>query len=251
MGKTEKPKSTWRERKQDIKRKWLSPFIYLEWRCERLSYLLERWAFLEILGHAGRFVILLAVISYIWGIEERRKVKHYQAWQVINAAQGKPGSGGRIDALQDLNKDKVPLSGVDASGSYLVEIDLKEAYLSDANFSGANLSYANLSGAILPGADLSGADLIFTNLSGTYLCEADLSKALLLRANLSGAYLGEANLLNVRHWRGIKSIEFANIYDVNNPPSGFIEWAKEHGAKIIESEDEWEALLKEKRAKIK
>lgn len=66
--------------------------------------MLGRWAFLDVLGHTGRFAILVAVISYIWGIEGRQKERHYQAWQVINAAQGKPGSGGRIDALKDLKK---------------------------------------------------------------------------------------------------------------------------------------------------
>ena len=70
MSDSEKPES-WRERKQFIKHKWFVPFIYVEWRCEQLSKLLDHWAFLDILGHAGRFTVLVAVIFYIVGCPER------------------------------------------------------------------------------------------------------------------------------------------------------------------------------------
>jgi hypothetical protein len=175
MGKIEEQQISWRERKQTIKHKWLRPLIFVEWLCERLSYLLGRWAFLEILGHVGRFSILASVVVgvgvYWWEADERRmqaenqrKAKHYQAWQVINAAQGKRSSEGRIDALQDLNMDKVSLRGVDVSNAYLSEIDLKDADLEDANLSGAILVAANLSRANIRGANLSGANLYEANL---------------------------------------------------------------------------------------
>jgi len=76
--------------------------------------------------YAGRLTVLVAVIFYIVGCPERqrqaenqRKTKHYQAWQVINSAQGKKYSGGRIDALQDLNKEEVDLIGVDIYNAFL------------------------------------------------------------------------------------------------------------------------------------
>ena len=56
--------------------------------------------------------MLLAVVSYFSESKDRIKQKHYQAWQVINSAQGKGGSGGRIDALEELHADGVPLVGV-------------------------------------------------------------------------------------------------------------------------------------------
>jgi len=319
MSKAEKPDSSWRERKKTIKHKWLTPFIFAEWLCEWVSYLIGRWAFLRILGHAGRLTILIAVIFYFTESNDRRKAKQYQAWQVINAAQGKPGSGGRIDALQELVKDRVPLTGVNVSNAYLAHIKIENAYLGDANLSGANLfradlsgadlSNANLSGANLFRADLSGADLSkanlfgadlsnanlsgsdffranlsgadlskanlsgahlfsanlseadlsnanlsgadlwYADLSGADLWYADLSGAIPLQINLSGARLSEANLLNIRNWQEVKSVEFANIYGVKNPPDGFIEWAKEHGAVSIEDQREWEKLLREKMQK--
>ena len=86
MSNSEKPKSSWRERRQSIKHKWLVPFIFTEWLCEWVSYLLRQWAFLDILGHAGRLTILIAIIFYFMEADERRmasenqrKAKHHQA----------------------------------------------------------------------------------------------------------------------------------------------------------------------------
>src|SRR5579871_6672572 len=61
-----------------------------------------RWGagLLDVLEHLGTFSVLIAVIFYFADSGNRRKQKHYQAWQVINTAQGKGGSGGRIEALQ-------------------------------------------------------------------------------------------------------------------------------------------------------
>ena len=56
-------------------------------------------------GVFGDFLGIGAVIFYFTESGDRRKQKHYHAWQVINTAQGKNGSGGRIEALQELNED--------------------------------------------------------------------------------------------------------------------------------------------------
>jgi hypothetical protein len=277
MSDSEKPKS-WRERRKKIKKKWHVPFIYLEWRCERLSYWLGQWAFLDILGHAGRLTILIAVIFYIKGCTERqrqaedqRKAKHYQAWQVINAAQGKTGDGGRMDALQELHRDGISLAGVDISKAHLRALNLEnallmfaklnDAYLYKANLSGATLANANLSDAYLAGSNLSGAMLMKANLSGASFRNADLIGANLYYANLTGtdlydADLAEANLYcadiaEITGWQRIKSIEFANIYGIKGQGERFIEWAKEHGAVSIESYEEWERFLQEKRREKK
>ncbi len=233
------------------------PFIFPEWICERISYLLGRWAFLDILGYAGRLTILIAVIAYFMEADERRmqaenqrKAKHYQAWQVINAAQGKRSSGGRMDALKDLNSENVSLAGVDVSNATLPDLNLQNADLSDANLCGANLVRANLSGARLSGANLSGADLIRADLSQVSFQGADLSGAYLWSANLSGAHLFRANLvgaklLRVKNWQKIENIRFANIYGVEDAPSGFAEWAKKHGAVNYESHTKWRDLLEQ------
>src|SRR5262245_27012735 len=46
-----------------------------------------------------------------------RKAANYQAWQVVNSAHGRGGSGGRIDALEDLVRNDVSLAGVQLDGA--------------------------------------------------------------------------------------------------------------------------------------
>lgn len=66
--------------------------------------------------------ILWAVFRYRSLADDQRKAKHYQAWQAISDAQGKPGSGGRRTALEDLHKDgderiyREPTCGTRTSG---------------------------------------------------------------------------------------------------------------------------------------
>ena len=275
MSDSEKPKS-WKEVRQSIKHKWLVLFIFPEWLCEWFSYFLGRWAPIDILGYAGHFAILVALILYFWGCPERhrqaedqRKAKHYQAWQVITVSQGTRGGGGRKDALEDLNKDDVSLAGVDISEAYLPKLNLPGAQLADANLArvdlrhanltGADLQHANLARAYLQGARLAEADLTYANLTEATLWDANLAEADLTGANLAGAHvrnanlarvhLGRVNLKNINFWRDITSIEQAKIYDVQNPPEGFIEWATapKQGAVLIKDKEEWRKLLAEKR----
>ena len=148
------------------------------------------------LGSAGIIFLLEA--------KDRQKRDHYEAWQVINLAQGQPGSGGRIQALQDLNRDGVDLKGVDVSMADLSGIDLRGANLKHANFSYTQLDSANLEGACLDnanfesanifGANLRDAILYNTRLENANLSEADLEDAHLFNVSLSGAYLWKTNL---------------------------------------------------------
>jgi len=162
---------------------------------------LERRVFLDILRRIECLAIIVAVFFYVWGYpgrkrqaENQQKAKHYQAWQVISAAQGKPGDLGRKIALQDLNRDGISLSGVDVSQAYLPQLDLQSANLWKANLSKANLFGAKLSNAVLQFANLSGADVSEANLSGALLTEANLSGANLSNTNLIEAGLFFAEL---------------------------------------------------------
>src|SRR5262249_55792413 len=91
----------WSIRRQSIKHAWSVPFWAFEWCWEWLAYILGNWSLLEVLEYLGSFGVLVAVVFYFSESGDRLKQKHYQAWQVINTAQGKGGSGGRIDALQE------------------------------------------------------------------------------------------------------------------------------------------------------
>ena len=90
-----RPKPWYRQRAQ-AKYGWLIPVFALEWGWRWLAYLLSGWAFLEVLEYFGTLSLLVAAVSYFGESKDRMKQKHYQAWQVINSAQGKGGSGGRI-----------------------------------------------------------------------------------------------------------------------------------------------------------
>jgi hypothetical protein len=219
--------------------KWLSPFIALEWMSDWVAFVLSNWSLLEVLEYLGSFSVLVAVIFYFSESGDRIKQRHYQAWQVINTAQGKGGSGGRIEALQELNADSVPLVGVDASSAFLQGLNLKGANLMRSDFSSAdlrnsnftsvdftfsNLNSANLRNAALDHAKLAEADLRNADLSGSSLAGADLSGA-----TLDDADLRRADLRDIQ-WQHLKSLQRANIAAVRNAPEGFVSWAMSQGA---------------------
>jgi hypothetical protein len=235
----------WATRKQEIRRSWTRPFWALEWFWEWMAYLLNNWTFLEVLEYVSSLGVLLAVFFYFAESGDRIKQRHYQAWQVINTAQGKGGSGGRIEALQELNADGVSLVGVDVSGAFLQGVRLRKANLVRANFSGADargadLNLANFTNADLHSANFRDATLHGSTLAGADLDDADLSGADLTGADLSGtsfvnADLENADLRGIR-WERIRDLKMANIYGVRTAPEGFVAWALRHGAVQVKSE---------------
>jgi hypothetical protein len=235
----------WAHRKAGIKHAWAVPLWKFEWYWEWVAYVLSNWSFLEVLEYLGSFSILIAVVFYFSESGDRLKQKHYQAWQVINTAQGKGGSGGRIEALQELNADGVPLVGVDASSAFLQGIHLERARLLRSNFNAADLRdsalvYADFSDADLRSANfrnsnLRNASFERANLEDSDLSGTDLDNVDLAGATLSNADLRFANLANVR-WRDAGAVRNANIYGVKNAPDGFLPWALQHGAVQSESD---------------
>src|ERR1700722_16478987 len=229
----------WPIRKERINHRWTTPFWRIEWALDWVPYVLSRWPFLDVLECLEGFSVLIAVIFYFSESGDRLKQKHYQAWQVINTAQGKGGSGGRIAALQELNVDRIPLVGVDVSGAFLQGAKLANARLLRANFNSADLrdSYfhladftdADLKSANFRASNLTKANFRRADLSGSDLGEADLTDANLAGANLDDADLSGANLAGVQ-WREIASAKNATIEGVKNAPPGFVDWAKQKGA---------------------
>ena len=228
----------WAIRKQAIPHAWAKPLWAFEWFCEYAAYLLNNWSFLEVLEYLSSFGVIVAVIFYFAESGDRTKQKHYQAWQVINTAQGKGGSGGRIEALQELNKDGIPLVGVDVSGAFLQGIHLEHAHLLRSNFSAADLrdsdlASADLSDSVLKTANLRQSNLRHANVERAELNDADFWGADLTGADVSGALLSQADLRNANlaniKWHGVE-LEGTNIFGVKNAPEGFIAYALKHGA---------------------
>jgi hypothetical protein len=154
-----------------------------------------------------------------------RKDANYQAWQVINSAQGKGGSGGRVDALADLVRNDVSLAGINLDGAWLESIDLRLAQLPMASFEKTNLQGARFDGARLDGACFRGANLTAASLTNASLRGADLTGARLSAVNLAGA-----DLFDVHGWREIATVAHANVEELRAAPRGFVEWARLNGA---------------------
>jgi len=239
---TTRPES-WAAKRKQIKRAWTSPFFYLDWLWEWAAFLLSNWKFLEVLEYLGSLSVLVAVILYVSESGDRTKQRHYQAWQVINTAQGKGGSGGRIEALEELDADSVPLVGVDVSGAFLQGIRLRRAHLTRAIFNAADarnssFRYSDLTDSDLHFANFRQSDFRAVNLAGSNMDDTDFSGADLTEANLAGASLERADLsdttLHGIEWRKIKSIRMANIGGAKDAPDGFVAWALANGA--IETE---------------
>ena len=191
----------------------------------------------------SNFIKLIQMIAFVFGAyqfwanrKERlaadatnevqaQKDANYQAWQVVNAAQGKGGSGGRIDALADLARNRVSLAGVNLDGAWLEAIDLRGAILPHATVRATNLQASQLTGANLERADLTDANLTAARLDQARLKGADLTGARLSAASLEGA-----DLTDIVGWREIRSIGHASVRGVLNAPAGFVEWAVMNGA---------------------
>jgi uncharacterized protein YjbI with pentapeptide repeats len=202
-----------------------------------------------------QLAILTGLGIYFLETPNRRKRTQYEAWQVITSAQGQGGSGGRIQALQDLNAEKVSLAAVSAAKADLTGVKLPHADLERANLSGskldradlheanlwkvdlskaimveANLSKSKLIGAKLIGATFRGADFSDAILRGTNFSSADLSRVNLRGADLSGANLSDANLLQA-------DLTGAIMHDTNLSEARLIEanlqGADLSGAKLI------------------
>ena len=243
----------WIVRRERLSRRWLAPFYAIDWLFAWLAHALSKWVFLEVLEYLGTFSILIAVIFYFAESGDRIKQKHYQAWQVINTAQGKGGSGGRIEALHELNADGVPLVGIDLSDAFLQGVELNKAELLRSNFGSADLrsssfdsadlAYVSFVSANLRGSNLQHANMIHASLQDADLLGADLSEADLSGARLDRADLRSANLRGLK-WRKIATIRSANLFGAKNLPTGFADWARSNGAVFIASDDQWNALQK-------
>jgi hypothetical protein len=233
----ERPES-WEEFRRKVRRGWAVPFAWMEYQLEWVVYLLSNWRFLEVLEYLGSLGVLVAVVFYFSESGDRLKQKHYQAWQVINSAQGKGGNGGRIEALEELNADRVPLVGVDVSGAFLQGVRLKKSNLVRANFDGADARGADLEGAraedgSFRSANFRGGKLAGASLRGSVMDGADLAGIDLRGADLGGVSLEDADLrgadLKGTKWKELKSVKGANVWGVK-APEGFQEWALAHGA---------------------
>jgi hypothetical protein len=206
-------------------------------RPTKLNDKLGRWAsflgdlgtvrFIEVVGRIGLLALLGSVIVYFFEIGQRERESHYQAWQVINGAQGKGGDGGRTLALRDLSKSGVPLRGVNldgasldglklAKGANLIRLTARTARVDTASIVRADFTYADFTGARLNfntfvdckfiKADFTGAKLHRSDLSRSKFVDSDFSHSFVRFSSLAATTFSPTNLTNA----SFLAVNFAN-----------------------------------------
>jgi len=195
------------------------PFVLVEWLCRALVRFVQNtvpgivrvgavaiavWTF---------YNVYLSTKAYLYDAENRTKQKQYQAWQVINTAQGKAGQGGRIQALQDLNEDGVPLDRIDLTDAKLdsiqlpgarlagavldnvsfVNANLRRAYLRETHARRVNFDHAILDGVNLQSAWLVGASFAHAHVKKGHMWLANLDSSVLMRTRFDRSALARAS----------------------------------------------------------
>lgn len=201
----------------------------------------------------SQITLLVAMLSFFIDAPRRHQQVINEAQRVVQSAKEKTYSKARIDALRELNKYCVSLTGVNAAKAELKGIELNNCYvypelgkifsqwppllskyqgfdLSYANLQGANLEGANLKSIDLRGANLEGANLVGANLEGANLVGANLKGSKLWRANLEGANLENSNLQN--SGLGRANLRLAN-FKLANLSGAKIYWSNIQGAKFF------------------
>jgi uncharacterized protein YjbI with pentapeptide repeats len=261
--------TSWKQRHKSIEVGWKVPFIFAEWLTETIVFWLKRWALIDLIKILGGLSVVVAAWQYITGADERTTARHYQAWQVINLAHGKGGSGGRIEALQELVRDGVDLSGVDLAGAWLQRIaipgarfvygkvdsaDLRLANLANAvfgevtgvraNFAGANLRRARFSEGNFREVFMESATLCWASFDGVDLEKASLAESNVMGLTMVYVDLRGANLAAMHNWNTIGQMVLTNIYGVRRAPPGFERFAIDSlGAVSIASRADWQRLI--------
>jgi uncharacterized protein YjbI with pentapeptide repeats len=126
-------------------------------------------------------------------------------------------------------------AGDDLSGHHLFGLDLRNANFDGAKIWKANLDETRLSKASFVGADLRSSRFYRSVLDNVTFDDANMNGTVLIEARVTGASFSGADLRfsvlrDLRDWENISAIQGANIYEVIDPPPGFVDWALDHGA---------------------
>ncbi|NEO29311.1 MAG: pentapeptide repeat-containing protein [Symploca sp. SIO3C6] len=189
---------------------------------ENFTKRLEDSQFLEVISSVS---IMSALIIYIQkGYREEKTRKHREAWKVIEDAESKEMSPSRIDAMQLLNRDNIPLREINAIKANLKKIYLEKADLMCSKLEGANLSEANLQEVKLDFAHLQRADLQLSILKDASLLDTNLAQANLAGADLRGVDFRGSDLHNANFLES--NLEGADLRKTRNLKPDQIKQAK-------------------------
>lgn len=96
---------------------WMESIEGKEWEqdLDRLASALDEMGILKVLDAAGKLALILGVISWIWGSEDRAKQTYYQAWDMINSASSVDSSP--ASTPDDSQDNKTPSTNADQNSS--------------------------------------------------------------------------------------------------------------------------------------
>ena len=154
-------------------------------------------ALLRFADYATRLTVFFGIVSYLYEGPDRAKQRHYQGWQLIDAAYKQQVDGGRRDALQDLVRDRVDLSYIDLTNARLQGIAIPGAMLQNATLHNTNLTGANLGcrRSVVAFLRFWSQDCSNpTNLAIASLVKGDLSEATLTYSIIGNASFDGVNL---------------------------------------------------------
>lgn len=174
--------------------------------------------------------LAVTLVKYFQEAPKRQQQDHYQAWEIINSAIGQTASAGRIEALEELNKDGVSLRHLNANGADLSGINLDKALLSNVRFEKAILTCVKTRKIKERCTTIRNADLSWGHLQGANFYKADLQKSIfwnaemqetrLIRTNLQGSDFEQAKLdkayIDRANFIGAKNLTVEQIKSTNN-----------------------------------
>lgn len=192
--------------------------------------------------------------AYLWGIDLRGAVLHRARMRSANLYGAKLGcrkrlfSPDRCVLAQYVDWTNGGFWGADLRGANLWGAWLLGGELTRARLDETVLVYAHFERSRLLRASLTEARMLETSFDWADLREADLSGSNLERVDFTGADLRGASFANVRNWRTIASLRWANVANLRSAPPGFLAWVRDSsGAVVIEDDSAWTEFRAAKR----
>jgi uncharacterized protein YjbI with pentapeptide repeats len=194
--------------------------------------------------------------SYLWGIDLRGANLNHGRMRDANLYDAKLGcrkqmfTRRRCVRAQYIDWSETGLSRADLRGADLWGARGQGGEFTRAKLDDGVLVFANFKRSRFYRASLVRTRMLDTNFDWADLRLADLEESDLEKVDFTGADLRGANLKNVKNWRTIVSLRWANVANVRSAPPGFTVWARDSlGAVEIEDDSTWISYRAVKRMK--
>jgi Pentapeptide repeats (9 copies) len=194
------PKQWWQLKESTKQEEWKA------WFKNRLRNIIPQYAS-KLLCDASKLcagiVLIFGFGKFVVNLEGIERQKYFQAWQVINSANGQTGSGGRKEALEYLNKESSFWFTPDCKHENNCLVGIRVVGPDTKN--GANLNGIKLQNANLKSSDFTAASFEGAQLQNTKFIESKLKFVSFRKADLTDVSFEKADLvvdLNSKKFEG-------------------------------------------------